>query len=327
MPNVLVYAAHEGDALTVGAREVLSLAGRLVAPVGGRLEAVVIGTDTEAAAREAIACGADRVFTVNNPLLAEYQAELYLEALGAAARESGAEAILLSFDTVGKELVGRLATRLRASALTEVISFEAEGGKVRWKRPLYGGKAIGEFSATRPQAVVGVRPRSQEPAVPDSTRAGEAVAVPYNVSEQVAVTRLVETIKTALDGVRLEDARIIIAGGRGLGGPEPFRDLQLLAEVLGGVVGASRAACDAGWQPPDRQVGQTGSIVAPDLYIAVGISGASQHLAGITGAKTVVAINKDPEAPIFRRANIGLVADYKTVIPTLTEALRQVLVR
>jgi electron transfer flavoprotein alpha subunit len=324
MPNVLVYTAQKDGSLTSGAKEVLSLANRLAAETAGRVEAVLIGPDTAAAA-EAIACGAAKVFTVTNPLLAEYQVDLYLGALKAAADESDAQIILISFDTAGKDLVGRLAYRLGASALTEVTGFEAAGGSLKWVRPIYGGKALGEFTTTRNRAVIGLRPKSQDQATADSTRSGEVVGVDFTVSEAEAVTRLVEKIQVAVGGKRLEDSRIIISGGRGMGSPEAFQVLQDLADILGGAVGGSRAVCDAGWLPPDRQVGQTGAIVAPDLYIAVGISGASQHLAGITNAKTVVAINKDAEAPIFKRANMGIVADYKTVIPTLTEQLKKVL--
>lgn len=325
MVNVLFYAPAREGRLTAGAREVLALGTRLAAATGGNVEAVLIGPDTDPAA-EAFACGASRVLTVRNPVLADYQVDLYLRALTAAAEASGASAILLPFDHVGKDLVGRLAYRLGASAVTEVVGFVAEGDQVRWQRPIYGGKAVGEYSATRPRVVVGVRPKSQDQPVPDPSRTGEVLDVPVQVTGAEAITRLVARIEAAVSGKRLEDARIIVSGGRGVGGPEGFKDLQALADLLGGALGGSRAVCDAGWLPPDRQVGQTGAIVAPDLYIAVGISGASQHLAGITGAKTVVAINKDPDAPIFKRANIGLAADWRTVVPALIEQLKKVLV-
>ncbi len=325
MPNVLVYAASENGRLSGGAREALALGTSLTGTTGGgTVEAVLIGPAAEAAA-EAIACGASRVLAVRNPLLAEYQVDLYLGALSAAARQSDATVFLLPFDLAGKDLVGRLAYRLGASALTEVVGFEAGGGHVRWIRPVYGGKALGEYTTTRTRSVIGVRLKSQEPAIADPARTGEVVDVTFQVSEADAVTRLVEKIQEAISGKRLEDARIIVGGGRGLGGPKPFMEMQELADLLGGSLGGSRAVCDAGWLPADRQIGQTGAIVAPDLYIAVGISGASQHLAGIAGAKTVVAINKDPDAHIFKRANIGIVADFRNVLPVLTSELRKIL--
>lgn len=330
MPNLLVYAPQQGGKLTAAAREMLGFASRISASAGGEIDAVVIGAEpgsTQGAAQEALACGAARALTITNPLLAEYQVEFYLSALMAAAQHSAATVFLLSFDMAGKDLAGPLARRLGAAALTEVVRAEVADGQVRWVRPVYGGKALGEYSISRPRSVIGVRPKSQDPAVPDAGRTGTVEALDFTVAESVAVSRIAERIQAGLSGMRLEDAHIIVSGGRGLGGPGPFQDIQALADVLGGTMGASRAACDAGWVPPDRQVGQTGAIVAPDLYIAVGISGASQHLAGITGAKTVVAINKDPDAPIFKRANIGIVADYATVLPALTAALKQALVK
>ncbi len=204
--------------------------------------------------------------------------------------------------------------------------YTANSDKVSWIRPIYGDKAFGEYSTTRQKVVVGIRQKSQDVNVPDETSKGGIIEVDYAPSEEMIVTKLVVKIQAALSDIRLEDARIIISGGRGLGGPEGFIEPQVLANLLGGTVGASRAACDAGWVPSNLQVGQTGAAVAPDLYIAVGISGASQQLAGITNAKTVVAINIDPEAPIFKRANIGVVADYKSVIQVLTEKLKKVLV-
>lgn len=325
MPDVLVFAPHRQGRLTRDALEALGAGARLAHATGGALEAAIVGADTDEAAREALARGAVRVRAVAHPLLAEYQPDLYARALQAAAEASPAAVVVLPFDLTGKDLVGRLAFRLGAAALTEVVDFRLEAGEVRWIRPVYGGKALAEYRAARPRVVVGLRPRSQDPAPAWEGSDGEILRVNFEVPEAEQVTRVVERIRSALGGKRLEDARVIVSGGRGLGGPEPFRQLQELAELLGGQLGASRAACDAGWVPPDRQVGQTGAIVAPDLYIAVGISGASQHLAGITGAKTVIAINKDPEAPIFKRANLGIVADYRSVVPALIEELRKAL--
>ncbi|WP_227937764.1 electron transfer flavoprotein subunit alpha/FixB family protein [Alkalihalobacillus deserti] len=323
MSNVLVYANQLGGNLSSNAREALTLSRRLVRATGGEVGAVLVGSEVEQGAREAIACGASKVYTIENSLLVDYQVELYLDALCAAFQQFDANILMLPFDRKGKDLVGRLATRLNASAITEVTDTKNEDGQVRWIRPIYGNKAFGEYTATRGKVVVGIRPKSFEQAVPDETRTGSIIPVNYKVSEENIVTKLVESIESSLSGMRLEDARIIVSGGKGIDGREAFNDLQALADVLGGVVGASRAACDAGWVPTNLQVGQTGAVVAPDLYIAVGISGASQHLSGITNAKTVIAINNDSEAPIFKRANIGVVADYKTIIPTLTEELKK----
>lgn len=322
MSEILIYAHLQGGSLSSGAREALAFGQRLAGSTGGKVAAVLLGPAAEAGAGEAIACGASKVYTVFSPSLAEYNVDLYVDGLYAAVQKSDASALIFSFDRVGKDLVGRLATRLGASAITEVVDFNTDGGKLTWIRPIYGDKAYGEYTTSRPKVVVGMRQRSQDPSIPDTTRTGEIIPVDYAVSEEIAVTKLVEKIQATLSGIRLEDARIIISGGRGLGGPDGFKELQALADVLGGTVGASRAACDAGWVPSNLQVGQTGAVVAPDLYIAVGISGASQHLAGMTSAKTVVAINQDPEAPIFKRANFGIIADYKTVVPALTEKLR-----
>ena len=326
MTKILIYANHQEESLSSGAKEALAFGSRLASATGGSVEAVLVGSATSAGVKEAIAFGASKVYTVFNPLLADYQVELYVDSLHMVFQQSDADLLLLSFDRIGKDLAGRLATRLGAAAITEVTDFKTEGSKLMWVRPIYGDKAFGEYSTTRPKVVIGIRQKSQEQAVPDSTLTGEIIAVDYSVPEEVVLTKLVVKIQSALSDIRLEEANIIVSGGRGLGGPEGFQDLQSLAELLGGTVGASRAACDAGWVPSNLQVGQTGAEVAPDLYIAVGISGASQHLAGVTGAKNVVAINTDSEAPIFKRANLGVIADYKTVIPALTEKLKKVLV-
>ncbi|MFF2449727.1 electron transfer flavoprotein subunit alpha/FixB family protein [Neobacillus sp. NPDC058068] len=326
MANILVFAHQQGDSLTPGGREALGFGSRVASSIGGEVRAVLLGTTSEQSAKEAIACGASIAYNVQNPLLAEYDVELYVNCLYNVFQQTNAEMMVVSFDRMGKDLVGRLAARLNASAITEVVDFKNVDEKLTWIRPIYGEKAFGEYETTRDKAVVGIRQKSQD--IPELTdnHIGEIIPFEYTASEEEIVTKLVVKIQAALSDIRLEDARIIVSGGRGIGGPEGFGELQTLASLLGGTVGASRAACDAGWVPSNLQVGQTGAVVAPDLYIAVGISGASQHLAGITSAKTVVAINTDAEAPIFKRANIGVIADYKTVIPALTEKLKKVLV-
>jgi electron transfer flavoprotein alpha subunit len=326
MSKILIYANQQGENLSQGAREALAFGSRLANSTGGELGAVLLGPMAVAGAKEAIACGASKGYIIPDPLLAEYDVDLYVNSLYTVFQQSDSDVLVVPFDRMGKDLVGRLATRLGASAITEVVDFKSDGSKLTWVRPIYGDKAFGEYTTTRSKVVVGIRQKSQEPAKPDAARTGEIVPVDCSVSEEMVVTKLVVKIQAALSDIRLEDARIIVSGGRGLGGPDGFKDLEVLADLLGGTVGASRAACDSGWVPSNLQVGQTGAVVAPDLYIAVGISGASQHLAGITNAKTVVAINTDPEAAIFKRANLGVVADYKTVIPALTEKLKKVLV-
>ncbi len=326
MSRILVFANQQGNGLSSGAKEALAFGSRLASSTGGEVRSVTLGPFAEAGAKEAIASGASIAYTIANPLLAEYDVELFVNSIHTVFQQSGADILILSFDKMGKDLVGRLATRTGASAITEVVDFHTSNNKLTWVRPIYGDKAYGEYTTTRSKVVVGLRQKSQELAEFDKTATGEIIPVDYSPSEDIIVTKLVVKIQSALSDIRLEDASIIVSGGRGIEGAEGFNMLQTLANLLGGTVGASRAACDAGWVPSNLQVGQTGAVVAPDLYIAVGISGASQHLAGITNAKTVVAINTDAEAPIYKRANIGVVADYKTVIPALTEKLKKVLV-
>jgi electron transfer flavoprotein alpha subunit len=318
MAIVLTYLRHERGRLTESSRGVLQFGANAAAGLHAELAAVVLGSNANDAAREAIACGASKVYIADDPALDRYDADMLLVALQAAADAAQPRAICLEFDGAGKDVVAPLAYRLRAAAVTEVTACRADGDQFLWCRPLYGSKAVGEYAVTRASVVVGLRPRSQGPAVPDPARTGEVVVLQPALPDRGRLTRVREA---APGGARLEDARIIVAGGRGLGGAAGFEPLRELAEVLGAAVGASRAACDAGWVPPTYQVGQTGALVAPELYIAVGISGASQHLAGITSAKVVVAINTDPDAPIFKRADLGIVGNYREVIPPLKAAL------
>ena len=191
-------------------------------------------------------------------------------------------------------------------------------------RPVYGGNAVARigFGPGDPQ-VVTLRPGAIEPAEPDPSRSGEVENFSPCLDESVIQVRTIETVQEASDGVRLQDASVVVSGGRGLGGPEPFKHLEELARLLGGAVGASRAACDAGWLEYSHQVGLTGKSIAPDLYIAVGISGASQHMTGCSRAKTLVAINTDEEANVFKEATLGVVGDWSKVLPALVDEVKK----
>jgi electron transfer flavoprotein alpha subunit len=188
---------------------------------------------------------------------------------------------------------------------------------------MYGGRTVATFAPQRFPVVATVKPRSMEPAVEQAGRAGEEVLLTVTLDASLLRTRVVQRVTEEVRGVRLENAKVVVSGGRGLKGAEPFKQLEELAQLLKGAVGASRAATDAGWIPASWQVGQTGKTVNPDLYIAVGISGATQHLAGMTGSKTIVAINTDPDAPIFKVAHLGIVGDFKAVLPRFIEKCRE----
>jgi electron transfer flavoprotein alpha subunit len=265
------------------------------------------------------------VIAADQAELNEYQPEQCLSALTQICREIAPGAVLLGNDTYSQELAPRLAHRLGGSAAGDGVELLAQDGAVRVKRSVYGGKAIATIELKRSPAVVWLRARAFEPVEASrpasvATVRGSTLSIPADNP-----TQIVERKSEATGEARLEDASIIVSGGRGLGGPGPFQDLQELAALLGGQTAASRAACDSGWCPPSWQVGQTGKKVAPGLYLAVAIRGASQHMAGISDAKNIAAINIDADAPIFKHCRFGIVEDYKKVVPLLKEKLAALL--
>ncbi|MDX1383062.1 MAG: electron transfer flavoprotein subunit alpha/FixB family protein, partial [Thermoanaerobaculia bacterium] len=227
---------------------------------------------------------------------------------------------LLSNDVYSQEVTPRLAGRIGGSSMADAVSVEVVDGAVRATRSAYGGKAMSVYELKRSPAVVWVRARALPPAEPGG---GEATVESATVELGEPALRIVERRAEEQEGVRLEDAQIIVSGGRGLGGPEPFEQLRALADAMGAEMGASRAACDAGWVPPSWQVGQTGKKVAPELYLAIAISGASQHLLGMGDSKVIAAVNTDGDAPIFKHCSFGIVEDYKNVVPRLTEKISE----
>lgn len=291
---------------------------RLADQLGGKLHAVVIGAH-DPLLNTKLASVADAVVSADQAELTEYQPEACMAALTEICKQISPSAVLMSNDTYSQELAPRLAHRLGGSAVGDGIELSAESGAIRVKRSVYGGKAVATIQLKRSPAVVWLRARAFD--VPDSASGSVATVAAASVNVPAAPTRIVERKLEVSGEARLEDARVIVSGGRGLGGPEPFADLQQLAAMLGGMTAASRAACDSGWCPPSWQVGQTGKKVAPGLYLAVAIRGASQHLAGMSDSKVVAAINIDPDAPIFKHCSFGIVEDYKKVVPLLKEKL------
>ena len=203
------------------------------------------------------------------------------------------------------------------------VSVDPDSKRLLANRPVYGGNAVAVVSCEYTPQIAAVRPKVYEPREPDPSRQGEVVSFPVDLEASQAKNRILERVEEESTGVKLEDARVVVSGGRGLGGPEPFEGLGELAKLLGGALGASRAAVDSGWIPIAYQVGLTGKSITPDLYITVAISGASQHMAGCSGAKVIVAINKDAEANIFKEARYGVVGDWQQVVPAFQEAVRE----
>lgn len=291
---------------------------KLAASLGTQVQAVIVGA-ADAAMTEAAQAVANGVTVINNPELNEYQPELFLSALTQVCQSLSPRAVLLSNDTHAQEVAPRLAYRLGGSAVGDVVEVSLADGNIRARRSVYGGKAEAVIEVKRNPAVLWLRARSFDPAAKHD---GAAIPV-NNVTANLpsAATKIIERVSESTGEARLEDAQIIISGGRGLGGPEPFEDLKQVAAALGGQVAASRAACDSGWCPPSWQVGQTGKKVAPQLYVAIAIHGASQHLAGMSDSKVIAAINIDKDAPMFKHCKFGIVEDYKKVVPLLKEKL------
>jgi len=308
---------HNGTPITAS-WEALGLARQLAGD--GTVTALVFGNGVEDAAKAAFAYGADAVIKADDASLAQYRFEPYVALLAKLVHDHAPDIVLAGATTSGRELLAGAAADLDAGLLPDVTELALTDGKLNAVRPVLGGKVM------RVEAIVGDGPqfatlRSRAFPVPeaDTSRSGDITDAAPVLAEDAIATKI-ETIKETAGQVSLTDASIVVAGGRGVGGPDGFAPVQDLADALGGAVGASRAAVDAGWIPYEHQVGQTGKVVSPDLYIAAGISGAIQHQAGMRTAKVIVAINKDPEAPIFKLAQYGIVGDLFDVLPALADA-------
>ncbi len=327
MPNesgVLVFGeAAEGGGLAAISLELLGAARRLGQQLGQPVQAAILGQGVESLAQELIAGGADKVYVVDDPSLAQYQSDAYLPAAVKVCQEANPSVVLLPQTSIGRDLAPRLAYRLGTAAVMDCTELAIKSGQLVMTRPCYGGNANADYTCKAAPAVATVRGKSQEPLAPDPSRKGEVVKVAAAADPAAVRAKLIERRKEEAVGVRLEDAEVVVCGGRGIGSGDGFKELEDLANMMGGAVGATRAACDLGWYPVPQQIGLTGKIVSPTLYIAVALSGASQHMAGVSGAKTIVAINKDPEANIFRFSRYGIVGDWKAVWPAFKQKVRE----
>lgn len=318
MSNVLVVAEQQHGVLRSASLNAVSLGRALVAANGGgTLTALLVGHQLGSTAAELARFPVDQVLTVDHPALASYLAESHAPVVAGVAQQLGADHVAATATSTGKDLLPRVAALLDAGMASEIA---AVVGPRRFKRPLLAGNAIGLVEVLTARVVVTGRQTEWPAAQPGSSLAPVAAAsVEPGSTLGAEVVGLAQLTSERPD---LTEARVVVSGGRGMGSGENFKHLEALADVLGGAVGATRAACDAGMVPNDLQVGQTGKVVAPDLYLAVGVSGAIQHLAGMKGSRVIVAINKNAEAPIFQVADYGLVAKWEDTVDTLTEKLR-----
>ena len=324
--GIWVFAeVKDGNVRKIGF-ELLSQGKKMAEKLSEELVAVILGSGVEGLTGR-LAEYADKVYLADNPALAQYTTDAYATVLTNLMKEHQPSIFLCGATVMGKDLSPRVATRLQTGLATDCTALGiGDNGLLVAKRPVYAGKAYIEVvcPVSRPQ-MASVRPNVLEMLPADGTKKGEVIKVDAKIEAASLRTAVLEVVKAAGAKVDLTEANIIVSGGRGMKGPENFKVLEELAGVLNATVGASRAAVDSGWREHGDQVGQTGKVVTPNLYIACGISGAIQHLAGMGSSKIIVAINKDPDAPIFQKADYGIVEDLFKVVPILTEEFKKLL--
>jgi electron transfer flavoprotein alpha subunit len=322
---LVVGDINEGKLAAITA-EMLGAGKKLSTKLGEPLCATLLGSGVKGLAAEAIAFGADKVFVVDDANLKDYQSDAYVTAAESVIKQANPRIVLLGQSTVGRDLAPRLAFRFNTSISMDCVDLDVDANKLLVQtKPVYGGNARAIFTTEALPQMATVRPKAMTALPRDAAKTGEVVDVASGIDPAKIKTKFVKKIKEEVAGVKLEDAPAVVAGGRGIGGPEGFKQLEELARLFKGAVGATRPAVDNNWVPATIQVGLTGKIVAPELYIAIALSGSSQHMAGCSGSKNIVAINKDPESNIFREARFGIVGDWKQALPAFTAKVKELL--
>jgi electron transfer flavoprotein alpha subunit len=324
MSNIMIYGEIKAGKIKKTAFELASEGRKLADQLGGTLTALLMGSQAEQFAPDLARYGVDTVYVAESPQLDTYNSEYYAQALTHVIGEKKPDIVLISHSMQGKDLAPRTAAKLGVAAMADCVSFELEGSTLVGKRPMYAGKCYAQWTAVKSPQIASARPNVLETAENPKAGTVEKVSFSPDTSRSTYVTKDLNLDTSGK--VDLTEAEIIVSGGRGMGGPD-YSLIEEMAAIFGSraTVGASRAAVDAGWRPHSDQVGQTGKTVTPNLYIACGISGSIQHLAGMGSSKVIVAINKDSEAPIFTKADYGVVGDLFKVVPEFNKELKALL--
>jgi electron transfer flavoprotein alpha subunit len=323
MPNIAVFIEQRDGALKKVAWQMISEARKLADAAGGEVWGVYLGDGADAAAAEAGRYGADKVFAAGGAELAAYNSEYYATALAAFCRAQNPDLLLVGATAMGKDAAPKTAAKLGCACISDAVGLKFEGGAWEVRRPIFAGKCFTDVTPKTAQSIVAIRPNAF--VLADKGGAAAAVEAFDPALGGVEAKAVVQSVEAGGAGkVTLTEAEIVVSGGRGIKGPENYVLIEKLADVLGAAAGASRAIVDAGWVDYSHQVGQTGKTVGPNLYVACGISGAIQHLAGMSSSKCIVAVNKDEQAPIFKVADYGIVADLFDVVPALTDEIGKI---
>jgi electron transfer flavoprotein alpha subunit len=324
MSNVLVFIEQRNGKIHPASFQLLNLANTLAPTLGRQVQACIIGHGIGALADKVAACGAAKVFLADDPELDRYRVMPYAAALCEAIEKAAPRLVLAPTSFLGRDLASRVAARMRAALAIDATQVTTDGGDLIVTKPMYAGKLSAKFRLSKDRLqVVTVRTNAYGPAQPHEGVKADTVSLAVRLSDGDQRLKLKDIVSTSAGVKDVTEADIVVSGGRSLKSADNFKIIYELAEALDGAVGASRAACDAGYQPHSRQVGLTGKVVTPRLYIACGIDGAIQHLAGMRGSKVIVAINIKKEAPIFKVANYGCVVDLFTLVPLLTREFRR----
>jgi electron transfer flavoprotein alpha subunit len=326
--GVMIYSEVLEEKLGAVTKELLGCGRRLANGLGEELSAVLMGSNINHLSNEIIAFGANKVYVVDTPLLKDYQPDLYVLSMVKVVEKENPRILILGHTSIGLDFAPRLAFRLNTAIVLDCIelSIDADSKLLLRTKPVYGGKAMATYVCEFNPQMVTVRPKSMQPSERDDSRQGEIIRIDVKLDQLPIRNKVLDKVTEKVEGIKLEDAEVIIAGGRGIGSVEGFKQLEELAKVLRGAVGATRSACDAGWVPTTMQIGLTGKIVAPKVYIAIALSGASQHMTGCSGSQIIVAINKDPRANILKEAKFGVIGDWKIVLPVFSRKIKELIV-